>query len=139
MAFSAGHTSCDADNTRAWKKLTKWVPGRWDNEMLDHRRLLHWWGLPAAVAVVLHVTGGPWYGWAAVCGWASHLGGDFVFGQAGFGTPKGIPLAPWWWHVGVGLKSGGRVERVVTPAVACTAVWWTTGWAGAAQVIALAR
>jgi hypothetical protein len=137
VAFSAGPTSPDVDNTRVWKKLDKWIPDEvlGDGGPLGHRELLHWWGLPAIVAVVLQAVGGPWYAWAAVLGWASHLAGDLVFGQAGYGTPQGIPLGPWWWHLGLGLKCGGLTERALVPVAAAAVVWWAAGTPGGGMVV----
>jgi hypothetical protein len=137
-AFSTGP---DVDNTRAWKRLDGVLPDELlgAGGPLGHRRLMHWWGLPAAVAVALYLAGGPWYAWAAVEGWASHLAGDFVFGMPGYGTPIGVPLGPWWWHVGVGLRSGGRVERTVVPLAAAAVCWWVAGTPGAALIEAATR
>ncbi len=97
-ASSAGWTSPDSD--QSW---LDWVPG-------GHRGLTHWWGLPAllSVAVLIYVpTEAAWALWALLLGWGSHLLGDFVFGE----RPPGIPMAPWWAYAGLGLNSGGLVER----------------------------
>ena len=109
-ATSAGWTSPDAD--QSW---LRWLPG-------GHRGLSHWWGLPllAAAAVVSVVPPDvAWVGWALVLGWASHLLGDFVFGV----RPAGIPLLPWWGHVGLQFDSGGSLERVLRWAWPALLVW----------------
>ena len=96
-ATSSGWTSPDAD--QSW---LAWVPG-------GHRGLTHWWGLPA-LAVVPALLVPPqtaWAVWALLIGWSSHLVGDFVFGR----RPRGVPMAPWWGHAGLGLDSGGGVEK----------------------------
>lgn len=117
--FSAGRQSPDIDNYRTWKKVDAVVPdevlGR--GGPLQHRGLIHWWGLwgggwwqvtsmlPAGLFLWQLVT-------ALFLGPGSHLVGDFLFGKGGYGRGPGIPLFPWWGHVGLGLKAGGKVEPV---------------------------
>lgn len=127
--FSAGLLSPDIDNTPMWKRLDRWVPDEWlgDGGPLGHRELTHWWGLPAIVAASLQTMPAPWWVWAAIVGWVSHIAGDLIFGKRGYGTPRGIPLAPWWWHVGVGLKCGGLGERTLVPVLGLAAVWLAVG------------
>jgi LexA-binding, inner membrane-associated putative hydrolase len=116
-ATSAGWTSPDAD--QSW---LEWVPG-------GHRGLTHWWGLPALLAVATIVFVPPeaaWVLWALLLGWGSHLVGDFIFGE----RPPGIPMAPWWAYAGLGLNSGGLVERLLRwafPAVLAYQVWIFAG------------
>ncbi len=124
-ATSAGWTSPDADQT--WLRR---MPG-------GHRGLLHWWGLPAllAVATLLYIPPDTaWAIWALLLGWSSHLVGDFIFGE----RPPGIPMAPWWQYAGLGLNSGGVTERILRwawPVVLGWQVWsYHSGliWPGAA-------
>lgn len=133
---SDGPTSPDADQYRSWRRTDALVPdellGR--GGPLQHRGLSHWWGLPAGAAVVVFLlvpAGWAWIAWALIAGWTSHLIGDFVHGRAGWGRAAGIPLAPWWGHVGVGLKSGGVVERALVAPVLVVLLgyqaWLTVG------------
>lgn len=89
---------------------------------LQHRRLTHWWGLPAVLVLLLPALTGParWLFACALIGWVSHLAGDWVFGkrppwQAGTGRGPGIPLAPWWAYHGLNLRCAtqqrGRARR----------------------------
>jgi hypothetical protein len=113
-ASSAGWTSPDAD--QSW---LDWVPG-------GHRGLTHWWGIPAMLAVATVVFVPPeaaWAVWALLLGWSSHLVGDFIFGE----RPKGIPMSPWWAYAGLGLNSGGLVERTLRwawPVVLAGQFWY---------------
>lgn len=116
---SAGWTSPDAD--QSW---LSWVPG-------GHRGFTHWWGIPAmgAIATVLYVPpDAAWALWALLLGWSSHLLGDFLFGE----RPPGIPMAPWWAYAGLGLDSGGAIERILRwawPAMLIAQVWfYRVGW-----------
>jgi hypothetical protein len=82
-----------------------------------HRGLAHWWGLPVAAALGLAPLAPPewrWAAWAAIAGWSSHLLGDFFFGRPAVmqGRGPGIPLMPWWMHIGIGLDTGGQLEKV---------------------------
>ncbi len=118
-ASSAGWTSPDSDQSWLW-----WVPG-------GHRGLTHWWGLPggAAIATLMFVPPqAAWAIWALLLGWSSHLLGDFIFGE----RPPGIPMAPWWAYAGLGLDSGGLIERVLRwawPVMLLAQVWfYRVGW-----------
>lgn len=132
---SDGATSPDADQFKRWRKLDEYLPDELLGKggPLQHRGLSHWWGLPvlAAALVWFLVPGGlQWIGWALVAGWASHLAGDLVFGKADrwSGRGPGIPIAPWWGHVGLGLKSDGKIERwLAAPLIALAMLWlvWT--------------
>ena len=98
----------DIDNARWWRKLDRYIPDEWVGfgGPLGHRGLTHWWGWPALLAWTAWQipAEGRWPILALAVGWASHLVGDLVFGI----TPPGIPLAPWWAHIGLRLKVGSR-------------------------------
>jgi len=125
----------DVDNRRWWQRTDRVVPDEalGHGGPMRHRGLLHWWGIPALAALPLaalglHVNGVDvsWAGWAFLVGIASHLVGDFAFGQAcpRQGRGPGIPLAPWWWHIGVGLDTGGPTEALARWTVLPAAVVW---------------
>ena len=111
-AVSAGPTSPDVDNTRNWRETVAGLPlTRWDNRVAGHRRITHWWGWPAICAYLLAGADQGdigWVAWALITGWSSHIVGDFVFGKGGYDIPRGVPVLPWGWHVGLGLKSGRK-------------------------------
>ena len=133
-AFSHGPTSPDIDLTRAWHLIDRLVPDEalGNNGPLQHRGISHWWGIPASAAIAVWVLCPPalaWAAWAALTGWTSHLAADFVCGRSGCGRGPGIPLAPWWWHVGVGFASDGAAARVITAtAVPVTVAAFTHSW-----------
>lgn len=111
-ASAHGWLSPDIDQTDLWVKVRQvvrpWLPTRYD-KLLSHRFLSHWWGLPAAAGVAAWSMPAE-FAWATlmlVVGWASHLVGDFVFGEDPNG---GIPLTPWGSHVGLKLDTGGLWE-----------------------------
>jgi len=107
---------------------------------MQHRGITHWWGLPTLAGLALwvanpYLASSPW--WPAgrlalvglLAGWSWHLVADFVFGapvDGGRRGPRrcacrgaGIPLAPWWWHVGIlgrrfGFRAGGWTARLAT-------------------------
>jgi hypothetical protein len=112
---AGGITSPDVDQFRVWRALDRWLPDEWLGEggPLQHRGLSHFWGLPAAAAVYLYVSGGPWWVWMLLAGWVSHLVADWAFGKRAWGRGPGIPLGPWFWHHGLGLDAGGLLERFV--------------------------
>jgi membrane-bound metal-dependent hydrolase YbcI (DUF457 family) len=121
MAFSSGWVSPDGD--QSW---LSWAPG-------GHRGLTHWWLLPVLAAAVAHradLGDVGWLVWAAIIGWSSHLLGDFIFGE----RPAGIPLAPWWWHIGLELNSGGRIEKLTTAPGSAMLVWWAAGHPGSVML-----
>jgi membrane-bound metal-dependent hydrolase YbcI (DUF457 family) len=143
MVTSAGRLSPDVDQYGWWQTADRMLPdealGR--GGPMQHRGITHWWGWPALVtaAWVLGFSGMPESGgwlWlalgAAGAGWWSHLVGDLVFGQAGGFPPRGpgIPLMPWWAHVGVGVDCGGLLERVVGLALVPAGVWVVAATAG---------
>lgn len=94
-----------------------------------HRGVTHWPEAAAAAALALAVVETPalvgqwllgwpvlpwWAAWAGLVGWCSHLAGDFVHGRQVWGQDgPGIPLRPWWGHVGVGWRSGGAGAHLV--------------------------
>lgn len=133
MAFSEGWTSPDLDNTFLLKKLTKWIPGRWDSEIFGHRRTLHWWGWPALIAAIAHradLGQSGWVVWASLLGWASHLLGDLIFGMPGYGTPEGVPLLPWWGHFGLGFRSDGIAQHILMWPISIALTWCALGHPG---------
>ena len=106
---AGGITSPDVD--QRWQHLGAGGP-------LGHRKITHWWGLPALCALGW-VFWGPatsWFVsallWGAWLGWTSHLAGDFIFGKSNrrAGRGPGIPLLPWWGYVGAGLRCGTWIE-----------------------------
>jgi membrane-bound metal-dependent hydrolase YbcI (DUF457 family) len=117
---AAGITSPDIDQQRAWRAADALLPDELAGHggPFRHRGIAHWWGLPVLVGYLAVRTVPMQWQWlvvAALTGWCSHLIGDFVFGKASRyqGRGPGIPLAPWWWHVGFGLDTGGRLEAIV--------------------------
>lgn len=135
VAFSAGPTSPDLDNTRFAKWMDGLIPGP---DPFGHRRLAHWWAPPLAAALTCNRMGEGWPRTlllAACVGWLSHLLGDLVFGKRGMGTPRGVPVAPWWWHVGVGFKVGTAFERTVAGILTLGAVYQLAAVAGWARPV----
>jgi hypothetical protein len=112
IVTAGGVLSPDVDNRPAWRAT---IGRTWAG--FAHRRITHWWGIPAGAAAaltVLDVAPVPAAAaWGAVVGWGSHIAGDFVFGQAAVGRGPGVPLLPTRWHVGLALKADGATERFV--------------------------
>lgn len=98
---AAGRFSPDAD--QSWLKV------------LGHRRLTHEVAVAGAVVAAAGLAGAPWGVWALVVGWCSHLVADFVFGKAGYGRGKGVPV--FGVYVGLGLKVGGWAEHATSAAL----------------------
>jgi membrane-bound metal-dependent hydrolase YbcI (DUF457 family) len=128
---AGGATSPDLDLRRGWRTADALLPDELAGHggPFRHRGLAHWWGLPLIagfLAVRTVPLQGQWLVGAALIGWCSHLVGDFFFGKANryAGRGPGIPLAPWWWHVGLGLDTGGRLEAIVRWAVLPTTLTW---------------
>jgi hypothetical protein len=146
---AAGRSSPDADASRAWRAFDDAVPDEWlgAGGPLQHRGIMHWWGLPAAAQWALwpyvHRVPAPldaivgFVFAALLIGWWSHLLGDFLFGRAGYGRAAGIPLGPWHWHVGLGLDVGGWLEVVVRVALATACSW--LAWESVEQCRVLLR
>jgi membrane-bound metal-dependent hydrolase YbcI (DUF457 family) len=108
-ACGDGKLSPDADQRGVSAKL---IPG-------GHRAITHWWPVP--LLIWWGSTHAGLYGWAVLAvavAWASHVLADAVFGE--------IPVWPkrgGWYRVGLGLKTGGRIERAATPVLAAVAAW----------------
>jgi hypothetical protein len=126
-AVAGGRFSPDLDQSWIWRKVDKVAP---DESLghggpMRHRGLTHWWGLPAILVVALPFLpeASRWLMMALLAGWCSHLLGDVVFGKRSRNRGPGIPLAPWWWHKGLGLDTGGTAETVtrsyILPVVIC--------------------
>lgn len=109
----------DIDQTKPWRMLDKVVPDEWFGGPLAHRGLTHWWGIPAvAYATTLSLTG---YALDAahglILGYAAHIALDAVWGR------PGVPVGPWWWHAGVGLRNDGAAAVVATAGFLVAALW----------------
>jgi membrane-bound metal-dependent hydrolase YbcI (DUF457 family) len=113
---AGGVLSPDVDQFKVWRALDRWLPDEWLGEggPLQHRGISHWFGWPLAAVLwavyALPPSGYAWAVYALIAGWASHLLLDFAFGKRAWGRGPGIPLAPWWAHVGIGLDAGGMLE-----------------------------
>lgn len=147
-ATSHGWSSPDVDQTEAWRAAAKVLPGR-ARAIAAHRRLSHWWGLPALV-YLFALPGLPetaqWPATALLCGWVSHLVGDAIFGA--------LPAFPWGGPTfGLGLDTGGFLEtgraelfgreRLILPfgptrlLLAAALAWVLTGTPGAEHLTQL--
>jgi hypothetical protein len=130
-AAGSGPASPDADNTPDAHDFDTAVPDEWlgNGGPLGHRRLAHWWGIPAAAWWWWHdqpLIAPAELGWACTGlwqGWVSHLLADFIWGRAARGRGPGIPFAPWWWHWGAGLNPKGPSARVGSWAAVAVAVY----------------
>jgi hypothetical protein len=102
-ATAHGWSSPDVDQTAAWRTVAGVMPGPM-RSLLAHRRLTHWWGVPAGAWLLCqHMSpDARWPVVAILIGWVSHLVGDAVFGK--------VPLLPWGVCVGLGLRTGGFLE-----------------------------
>lgn len=130
LGVSGGRLSPDMDQYRGWRLGDKVLPDEalGHGGPLQHRGITHWWGLPVAAVplVALVPPGYRWIAVAALAAWVSHLVGDLLFGKACVYAHRGpgIPLAPWWGHVGLGLDAGGTVERLVRDLLLPAVVVW---------------
>lgn len=138
--FAGGRWSPDMDQCGPWRTFLGRPIVRWFHDRFEHggpgrhRGLSHWWALPVAASVPVQLVPRDgalsvlwWLLMACLAGWASHLLTDAVWGAKGYGRNAGIPVLPWWCHVGIGLKSDGwtslAFEHVVFP-VAGGALFW---------------
>lgn len=124
MATASGPASPDVDQYRGWRRTDRALPDEalGNGGPMQHRGITHWWAWPVLAAVALDRVPTGAVGWiplALLVGWISHLVGDFVFGRN-----RGIPLAPWWWHIGLGFDSGGPTEAACRWTVLPAAVVW---------------
>lgn len=134
VVTASGPSSPDIDQYRGWRRVDTALP---DEALgaggpLQHRGITHWWAWPALAWLALERVPTGAVGWipaALLVGWISHLIGDLVFGRN-----RGIPLAPWWWHIGVGLDSGGTLEACARWTVLPAAVVWLAAVAAGAPL-----
>jgi membrane-bound metal-dependent hydrolase YbcI (DUF457 family) len=101
----------DVDNTRWWQEIRQHVPIKVVRQALNHRGITHSWLVP--LLMYKSQADPSWVFVALVVGYASHLAADAVFGKTG------IPLLLWFWHFGLRLPMGARLENAAT--VAATA------------------
>lgn len=136
LAVSAGFSSAalspDIDGTKLWHIADRILPDELLGEHgpMRHRGVTHWWGLHLALTWALYVFHPSWwwFGGAVLAGWWSHLAGDFAVGARGQGRGPGIPLFPWWGHVGLGAKCGGWTEAVLAVLIPLVTVPWVAAW-----------
>lgn len=130
--------SPDVDQSGIWRGVDWAAPDEalGGGGPMQHRGISHWWGVYAvltwlwwttcprdlAFGLLFAITG------AVLAGWWSHLLGDFIVGAAGAGRGPGIPLFPWWCHIGLGRKCGGWTESALTITIPAAAAGWTA-WA----------
>lgn len=98
-----------------WRSMDRWTPDEvlGNGGPLQHRGISHWWGMPAAAWFLALPQSTGWAHLllaALLVGVGSHLAGDFLVGKGGYGRGPGVPLGPWFWHVGLGIDCGGVVE-----------------------------
>lgn len=158
---SGGRCSPDCDQFGWWKRLDRHLP----DELLlfggpmRHRGITHWWGLPLVPTVLLYQQWGSlslfvqWLAGVLLAGWWSHLLTDFGVGARYSGGRRqeydksvldrddhprgpGIPLFPWWLHVGLGYKNGSWAEQAIR-LVSVFALLLVAGWRGAVLVLPL--
>lgn len=103
-ATAHGWSSPDVDQTELWVKVRKVIPHPVD-DLLNHRALTHWWGLPALAwwGIQNMPVEAQWPAFALLIGWVSHLLGDVIFGK--------LPVDPMGrWTFGLGLDTDGFLE-----------------------------
>lgn len=143
VAFSAGVSSPDVDNTRLWKRLDRWIPDELlgAGGPLGHRELIHWWGLPALLAFFLwkaDLGAAEFVLWAACVGWGSHVVADAGFGMGGYSIREGVPVFPWGQtRIGLGFRSDGIASAICIGPVCAVGWWFALGAPGAARLTAL--
>lgn len=131
--FSYAALSPDIDGSKLWHIADRILPDEilGEHGPMRHRGIMHWWGLYLALTFLAsHVVADSWM-WlagAVLAGWWSHLAGDLLVGARGQGRGPGIPLFPWWGHVGLGAKCGGWTEAVLAVLIPLVTVPWVAAW-----------
>lgn len=145
VASSSGKLlSPDMDGGWLFRLVDKLIPDEKildDNGPMRHRGITHWWLWPL---LFWWLSGIPWDVWVSVdghaltissgwllaslaVGWGSHVGADFIAGEAGQGRAAGVPLLGWRCHVGLGFDCDGLVAKVVArgavPVAVVAAAW----------------
>lgn len=111
----------DVDQRRRWREMHEAIPDEFFSHggPLRHRGITHWWGTAVLFAVVLCMIDTVTAGQisliliAMMIGWCSHILGDFLVGARSRYRGPGVPLAPWWRHVGIGIKTGSFADVVI--------------------------
>lgn len=120
-AAFATSTLPDIDQAKTWGLLDKVIPDEvlGHGGPLDHRGLTHWWAIP----LIAYLAASGLTGTLSVAahglilGYASHLALDSLWGR------PGIPVAPWWWYVGLSFRNDS-VSAVIATAVFLVASAW---------------
>ena len=125
------------DQYRGWRRLDRWVP----DELLGAGGPLQHRGLTTGGAcrrssLLPPLLPGPCSGWRGA--WWS-AGSATCSGTSPSAAPTrsrgrgpGIPVWPWWGHVGVGLDTGGWLEGLTAGLVLPAALVWQAWGAGRA-------
>ena len=124
-----GALSPDIDQSRLWHLADRVLPDEWlgNSGPFRHRGVSHWFGVYAVLTYALWVASpdGWWLAGAVLAGWWSHLAADLLVGARGAGRGPGIPVLPWWGHVGLGAKCGGWTEAGLAVVVPLAVVGWS--------------
>lgn len=126
---SYGALSPDIDQSRLWRFADRVLPDEWLGKRgpMRHRGISHFWGVFAALTYLAWTMQPPagWLVGAVLAGWWSHLLADVAVGASGQGRGPGIPVMPWWGHVGFGARCGGWAEATWAVVVPVLAVLFT--------------
>lgn len=110
-ACAHGRLSPDMD---VYPLLGKVIPG-------GHRGVTHFWLWPLLLAAAAALVPYGWVVAAVAVAWGSHVATDGVFGRVPVWPRRGISR---WRYAGVGLRTGGLLERAVAvPAFLALAAW----------------
>jgi hypothetical protein len=118
-ATANGRLSPDMDR---YPILGKCIPG-------GHRGITHWYVIPLLIFVGSYYVWHIWPNryvillmWAISIAWASHILTDGVFGRIPI-WPKGLRR---WRYMGLGLRTGGKIEKLfAVPVFIAAGLWFT--------------